>query len=136
VRAGEVRHDLPDDATRVVGALLGAVAAGDVDQVISLMSEDVVLLSDGGPDARAARRPVEGRDRVARFMVNLAERWLGQVTVEPMGINGEPGMVMRLRGHDELFLAMSAQVCDGRAVALHFVRNPEKLAALALEPIG
>jgi hypothetical protein len=65
-------------------------------------------------------------------MVNLAQRWLPQVDIEPMAINGEPGLVMRLQGHDEPFLALAVQVCDGRAVAVHFVRNPDKLATLDL----
>jgi len=132
VRAGDVRHDLPDDANLVVGELLAAVAAGDVDQVISLMAEDVVLVSDGGSDARAARRPVLGNRRAARYTVNLAQKWLPRCLVEPMVINGEPGLVMRLRGHEEVFVAMAVQVCERRVVAIHFVRNPDKLAALEL----
>jgi RNA polymerase sigma-70 factor (ECF subfamily) len=132
VRAGDVRRDLPADANQVVGRLLAAVAAGDVDQVVSLMADDIVLVSDGGADAHAARRPVEGSVRAARFMVNLAQRWLGELDVEPMAINGEPGLVMRRQGYDGVFVALAVQVCDGRAVAVHFVRNPDKLAALDL----
>jgi RNA polymerase sigma-70 factor (ECF subfamily) len=132
VRAGDVRRDLPDDANRVVGRLLAAVAAGDVDLVVSLMADDIVLVSDGGADAHAARRPVEGSVRAARFMVNLAQRWRGELDVEPMAINGEPGLVMRRQGYDGVFVALAVQVCDGQAVAIHFVRNPDKLAALDL----
>jgi RNA polymerase sigma-70 factor (ECF subfamily) len=134
VRAGDVRRDLPDDANQVVGRLLAAVAAGDVDRVVSLMADDIVLVSDGGADAHAARRPIEGSVRAARFMVNLAQRWLGELDVEPMAINGEPGLVMRRRGDDGVFVALAVQVSGGRAVAVHFVRNPEKLAALDLAP--
>jgi hypothetical protein len=66
-------------------------------------------------------------------MVNLAQKWLPRVDIEPMAINGEPGLVMRLRGHDEPFLALAAEVCGGRATAIHVVRNPDKLAALELD---
>jgi RNA polymerase sigma-70 factor (ECF subfamily) len=134
VRSGNVRHDLPDDAQQVVGELLAAVAAGDVDQVISLMADDIVVVSDGGARTYTARRPVVGSKRAARYMVNLAQRWLPRVDVELMAINGESGLVMRLRGHDELFLALAVQVSDGRAVAVHLIRNPDKLAALDLAP--
>jgi RNA polymerase sigma-70 factor (ECF subfamily) len=134
VRAGDVRHDLPDDANVVVRSLLRAVAAGDVDRVISLMADDVVVVSDGGAEAYAARCPVEGSKRAARFMVNLAQRWQNRVETEPMTINGEPGLVMRLHGHDELFLALAVEVRGGRATAIHAVRNPDKLAALDLGP--
>jgi hypothetical protein len=66
-------------------------------------------------------------------MVNLAQRWQARTVVEPMAINGEPGLVMRLHGHDDLFLALSVEVRQGRATAIHAVRNPDKLAALDLE---
>jgi RNA polymerase sigma-70 factor (ECF subfamily) len=136
VRAGDVRHDLPDDANQVVRELLVAVGAGDIDHVIALMADDVLLVSDGGAAAYAARRPVVGSRRAARYTVNLAQKWLPRCHVELMVINGEPGLVMRLRGHDEVFVAMAVQVCEGRVAALHFVRNPDKLAALALDAIG
>jgi RNA polymerase sigma-70 factor, ECF subfamily len=119
-----------------VGELLAAIGAGDIDQVITLMADDVVLVSDGGAAAHAARRPVVGSRRAARYTVNLAQKWLPRCDVERIVINGEPGLVMRLRGHDELFLAMAVQVCAGKVTALHFVRNPDKLAALALDAIG
>ena len=125
-----MRHELPDDANQVVRELLVAVGAGDIDHVIALMADDVLLVSDGGAAAYAARRPVVGSRRAARYTVNLAQKWLPRCHVELMVINGEPGLVMRLRGHDEVFVAMAVQVCEGRVAALHFVRNPDKLAAL------
>jgi RNA polymerase sigma-70 factor (ECF subfamily) len=136
VRAGEVRHDLPDDADEVARALLAAVAEGDVDRVVSLMADDVVVVSDGGAGAHAARRPVVGSRRAARYLVNLSQRWLSQVDVEPAAINGEPGLVLRLLHRDAPLLALAVQVSGGRAVAVHLVRNPDKLAALALDAIG
>src|SRR5439155_1733197 len=72
------QHDLrrPQAAREqeLVGALLATVAQGDVDKVMALLAPDIVMLSDGGPDRHAARRPVVGPDRVARLMVKLARR--------------------------------------------------------------
>ncbi len=51
-----------------------ATASGDIDALSWLLDTDVVLLSDGGAERRAARRPVVGAQRVARFLVNLAQR--------------------------------------------------------------
>lgn len=66
----------PDEAREheLVGNLLATVARGDVDALMALLAPDVVLLSDGGAQRHAARRPVVGADRVARFVVNLARR--------------------------------------------------------------
>lgn len=45
-----------------------AVLSGDEDHALQLLAPDVVLLSDGGPSRRAARRPVVGPDRVLRLL--------------------------------------------------------------------
>lgn len=128
VRTGRVRHDSPDDAVPVAQALLLALAEGAVDKVIALLADDVVLVSDGGAEVYAARRPVVGPDRVARFMVNLARRFLRHCEVELAAINGEPGLVVWLDG--EIFLTLSAQVSGGKVAVLHAINNPAKLAAL------
>ncbi|MGH9213627.1 MAG: RNA polymerase sigma factor SigJ [Acidimicrobiales bacterium] len=127
VQAGRPRHDTGGDAARVVRGLLVAVGQGDIEQAVALLADDAVLVSDGGAATHAARRPVEGADKVARFLVNLARRyWM--VRSELVEINGEPGMVSWL--DDKVFWAVSAEVRDGVVSSIHTIRNPDKLAAL------
>ena len=128
LRDGRHRHDPPEEAERVMRALLIAVGAGDTDAVVKLLAEDVVLVSDGGPHTRAARRPVVGPQRVARLLIILAKRLGPGLAVEPMMLNGEPAVVIRLNG--KRFLTIGAHISDGVARGLHIVRNPAKLAAL------
>jgi RNA polymerase sigma-70 factor, ECF subfamily len=131
VRAGEVRREAPDDAARVVVELIDALGAGDSDRAIALLAEDAVLVSDGGPRAHAARRPVVGRDRVSRFLQNLTRRFAeADVRVEPALCNGEPGAVVR-QG-DRCLAVASAHVVDDEVAALYVVVNPDKLAALEI----
>jgi RNA polymerase sigma-70 factor (ECF subfamily) len=129
LREGPPRHRVPDDADSVVGELLEALTAGDVDRVLSLLAEDAILVSDGGPQAYAARRPVVGRERVARFLVNTARRLATtDVTIESAVVNGEPGVVVTRAGRR--LLTMTAHVDNGAIAALYIVVNPDKLAAL------
>ncbi|MGH9289460.1 MAG: RNA polymerase sigma factor SigJ [Acidimicrobiales bacterium] len=129
LRDGVTRHRVPDDAESVVGELLEALTAGDVDRVLSLLAEDAVLVSDGGAQAYAARRPVVGRERVARFLVNVSRRLTSMdVIIESAVVNGEPGVVVTRAGHP--LLTLTAHVDDGAIAALYSVVNPDKLAAL------
>ncbi len=129
IRQGAPRQRVADDAGAVVGQLLEALAAGDVDRVLSLLAEDAVLVSDGGARAYAARRPVVGRDRVARFLVNTARRLAGlDLTFEATVVNGEPGVVVS--GAGAHLLTLAAHVDAGAVIALYTVVNPDKLAAL------
>jgi RNA polymerase sigma-70 factor (ECF subfamily) len=108
----------------VLVQLMAATSDGDVDTVLALLDTDVVLLSDGGAERRAARRPVVGSQRVARFLLNLAHR-LSDAVAELRSVNGESVVVFHLGGDD--LVVFGADVRDGRVVAIHAQRNPAKL---------
>jgi RNA polymerase sigma-70 factor, ECF subfamily len=112
----------------LLDGLIGAVAVGDVDGVLSKLAPDVLLLSDGGPSRRAARRPVVGPDRVARLMINLATRFAGQVDIHPATVNGQTGIILYLDGQVDQVWAVETN--DDRVSAIRIVRNPEKLNAM------
>ena len=86
----------------------------------------MVCVSDGGATKRAARRPVVGAHRVARFLVNLAHRYSGDISVRPVVVNGDAGVVISIGGAVDVVIAF--EVRDGRVVAIRMVRNPAKLS--------
>src|ERR687889_383123 len=55
----------------LMGAFFTACAMGEIEPLMDLLAEDVVLYSDGGGKVRAARRPIEGRAKVARFVLGI-----------------------------------------------------------------
>ncbi len=122
------RYSPPDDeAARVVGEMLAATTAGDIDGLVRLLSEDAVLVSDGGAHKRAARHPVKGRDRVARFMANIGRRY-SHATLEPIALNGELGIVVYDDGERQA--AFSFEVDNGVVCGVHAIVADDKLAAL------
>ena len=124
------RYSPPDDeAARVVAEMLAATTAGDIDGLVKLLAEDAVLVSDGGPHKRAARYPIRGRDRLARFLANVGKRYdTAHAALEPVALNGELGIVVSLNGQREA--AMSFEVEDGLVREVHIIAADEKLAAL------
>ncbi len=122
------RFSPPDDeAARVVGEMLAATTAGDIDGLVRLLSEDAVLVSDGGAHKRAARYPIKGRDRVARFMANIGRRY-SHATLEPIALNGELGIVIYDDGERQA--AFSFEVDNGVVFGVHAIVADDKLAAL------
>jgi RNA polymerase sigma-70 factor (ECF subfamily) len=59
----------------VAGAADGGRRAeqGDLEALEQLLADDVVVYRDGGGKAVAARHPVVGAGRVARFMAHVAQ---------------------------------------------------------------
>jgi RNA polymerase sigma-70 factor, ECF subfamily len=123
----------PRTATRVelqstAMEFAAAVLSGDIDRVRALLADDAVSVSDGGVDHHAARHPVVGAERVARFLTNLAKRLPASATAEPAWVNERPGMVMAWAGSTRMVVAVD--VADG-CVARVFVHvNPDKLRTL------
>lgn len=115
----------------VLRRLLAAVAAGDLDQTLELLDADVVLVTDGGPDHKAARQPVVGADRVARFAINIARR--GEVTgLQETSINGSAAVVLQIGG--VMPLVITGEQHDGRLTRIFLLLNDEKLGALSARP--
>ncbi len=123
---GPANHRADTGSDRVVvDALMTAVALGDVDLALRYLAPDVVCVSDGGANRRAARRPVVGADRVVRFLVNLTRRQAGHLTARPATVNGDVGSVVSLDG--EIDVVTVFEVEGGRVVTIRMVRNPDKL---------
>ncbi|TXS44006.1 RNA polymerase sigma-70 factor [Streptomyces sp. t39] len=123
VSAGETRAAL-DSFRR-------ALATGDLQGLLDVLAPDVVLLSDGGGVKQAARRPVAGADKVARYMLGGLGRHELRVTVAPTLVNGSPALLVRL--DDEIDGVMAIRVEDARIAGLYYVRNPEKLTRVVSE---
>jgi RNA polymerase sigma-70 factor (ECF subfamily) len=112
----------------VMAAFVHACNAGDTDALVRVLAPEVVLVSDGGADHHAARRPVRGPARVARLVLYLARRLPAGATVTPAVLNGDPGLVVRV--HDRVRIALAAEVADGAVRRIHVIVNPAKLVGL------
>ena len=116
----------PDSHARLLQAFSDAVASGNVRQLAELLREDAVAITDGGGRKFAARNPIIGADKVARFFIGLASKTAGHdVRIEPAVINGAVGALLYLDG--ELDLTLSMAVDGEKIAAIYIVRNPDKL---------
>lgn len=58
-----------DQARAAVVNLLAQIASGDVERIAATLTNDALLLNDGGGEFLAALRPVVSATRIARFIV-------------------------------------------------------------------
>jgi RNA polymerase sigma factor (sigma-70 family) len=85
---------------RVVERFLIASRSGDVTGLVTMLTANVTSTADGGGKVSAARRPVVGRDRVARYLAGAFSRPMPAVRLEfAAEVNGQPA-VLGLRGSD------------------------------------
>jgi RNA polymerase sigma-70 factor (ECF subfamily) len=127
VRSGRPRLDAePVDIEAWSAAFFGAVVGGDIAELVSMLADDVVHISDGGTERRAARRPVIGTDRVARLLINLTTRsLLPDDELIWLRVNGQVGLYIVRDGAPFMLTVIGWH--DGRVTELLAILNPAKL---------
>ncbi|WP_189261545.1 RNA polymerase sigma factor SigJ [Streptomyces fuscichromogenes] len=98
--------------------------AGDIEALVGLLAPDAVMTADGGGLASSIPRPVEGGERIARYLVGMADR-VPALTLLERTVNGRPGLVARHAGVTVTVAAFD--LADGRVTRIWAVRNPDKL---------
>ncbi|MGH2720181.1 MAG: RNA polymerase sigma-70 factor [Actinomycetota bacterium] len=119
---------------RITGKFIHAAETGDLAELLDLLSDDIVLWSDGGGKVRAARHPVVGPVRVARLLLGLTRRYAGLLVPTPAEINGQPGLLLAVAGAriGALVLDITDDDREGGPISgIRIVVNPEKLAGIA-----
>ncbi len=110
---------------QVAQALLDAVQGGSLEQLLTLLSPDVVLVSDGGGKRSAALRPVRGAEKVLRFIAGILGKSGAPQDFRMLTVNGEPAL--GVFGPEGLDTIGTIQVDDGVVTYIFLMRNPDKL---------
>ena len=107
-----------------------AVSAGDMDGLLGLLAEDVEVHGDSGGVPPSWRRPIVGREHVAKLMVVLA----GQVrhlhgSLRRTEVNGQPGALV-LASDGSLIAVFTIDIADGQVQTVRSVISRPKLQHL------
>ncbi|MDF1837097.1 MAG: RNA polymerase sigma factor SigJ [Planctomycetota bacterium] len=131
LRSGPVRYSADRESVeRVSGAFFQALGTGDLGSLRAVLSDDVVLRSDGGGKASAARHPIHGLEKVLRFFdrIFISARNPAPVHAHHTWLNGGPSTLLLDEG--QVVSAFQLQVVNDRVQSIHVQRNPDKLAGL------
>ena len=119
--------------TELLERFFRAAGSGEMDDLLALLSADVVMHTDGGGKANALPLPIYGPEKVARASLFGLTKLR---TLNPLQriaeINGEPGIVSYVNGRPQSVFTIEVQ--NGRICAIYIVTNPEKLSHLPPPP--
>lgn len=110
---------------RFLTAFLDAARSGDLAGLEALLTEDVVSYSDGGSVFHAARFPLLGRSRVAKFVLAVSEWFWDGVDVQWIEANGQPALRLSVGGRQIALIA--ATVSEDGIDRLFWMMNTTKL---------
>jgi RNA polymerase sigma-70 factor (TIGR02957 family) len=119
------------DQRRLLEAFIHAAQKGDLAALEGLFAEDVVSYSDGGGIVRtAARVPVTGRERVAKFIAAFASHfWIG-IELTWVETNGQASVLLSRYGVPVALATIDASTLGIDRIM--WVMRPSKLAAVSL----
>jgi RNA polymerase sigma-70 factor (ECF subfamily) len=118
-----------EEHERLTHQFMDACLSGDLSAFLAILADDVTLYADGGGKVTAARRPVYGGDRVARFLVGICTNAPPSVAVQLVPVNGQLALVCEAEGH--LASVFTLDVMDGHIQTIRVILNPEKFHGLA-----
>ncbi|MBN9156751.1 RNA polymerase sigma-70 factor [uncultured Microbacterium sp.] len=114
---------------RLLETFLAAAQTGDITALEDLFASDVVSYTDGNGVRLAARIPVSGRTRVAKFVAAFSGHFWQGKTQRWIEVNGQPAVTLSEDGIVTTALAVTASP-EG-ITQLLWVMSPEKLQRLA-----
>ena len=120
----------PEQEKRLMEGFLQASLGGDMEALLRLLSEDVILYSDGGGKTRAPLNPVYGADNVARFLVSVLSKIPPGFTVRKTRVNKRPGFVGYF-GDGSPQSVVTFDVAEGKVRTIRLLVNPDKLENVA-----
>jgi RNA polymerase sigma-70 factor, ECF subfamily len=116
---------------RLLQAFLRAASAGDVGEVAKLLTEDVVLIADAGPDGGAYGRvrnlpgPIVGATKVAAFVAAVTPQGATGLVTRECELNGQPAVLVLRDGLP--YTAILLSVCDDKIRGVFIHADPGRL---------
>jgi RNA polymerase sigma-70 factor (ECF subfamily) len=119
-----IRHASRAEHDEVVGRFSLAARAGDIAGLVAVLDPDVVLRSDGGGFVHAARKPVLGSERVARFLLGALAKNPAAEVVEQ---ESNDGLGFTLWDEGRVFGVATFEVVGSVITGVRLMMNPNKL---------
>ncbi len=116
--------------TTLLDRFVQAICLQDKGGLMDVLAADASWISDGGGKARAARKPVLGREAVARFVLGVIGRHAAELRFEHANVNGETGLALYFGEH--LISIMSVRTDGARILEVFATLNPEKLSQIGV----
>jgi RNA polymerase sigma-70 factor, ECF subfamily len=131
IAAHRPRFDVASDRHQeLTDRFVAACREGRVEQLLELLTADVVAYSDGGMNVRAALRPIHGRDKVARFLTGIARRGGSDFALRPIWVNGQPAQLILDAPSHNIIGVLTLDIVGEQIQTVRLIVNPDKLRHL------
>jgi RNA polymerase sigma-70 factor (TIGR02957 family) len=129
----KLKNDLPfhpENTERVdllAKTFIKASMTGNFEEFIDILTEDVVLVTDGGGKVIAALNPIVNKQRVSAFLKGISAKgsFIGELL--PVMVNGQKGILQVKEGHPVKVICFELDSKQKNIRRIFIVSNPDKL---------
>jgi RNA polymerase sigma-70 factor (ECF subfamily) len=101
---------------------------GDTKGLEQLLSDEIVLVSDGGGKAVAAQHPLVGKETALLFLSGIYRKFYQKKQIEKGFVNHHPALFFY--EEEQLVTCQVLELQNEKIQRAYFLRNPDKLASL------
>jgi len=124
---------------RVFKKFMQACTEGDMDGLIELLQEDIVMVTDGGGSSlkvngrtiQAWRKPIAGREHVAKFVIQIlqtVQQFVPGFTSKVVLVNNMPALACFT--NKEPLSLITLEIRNDRIINIYVMSNAEKIKNL------
>lgn len=119
-----------DEHKELTNSFLKAVKQGDFEGLRDIFKADIVMYSDGGGKAIAARKVLYGDNNyISKFIIKLVSSSFKDanknVELKPVWFNGSLGLI--LLDNNKVVTSYSFEIIEEKIATIYCLRNPDKL---------
>jgi RNA polymerase sigma-70 factor (TIGR02957 family) len=100
-----------------------ATATGNLNELISFLTNDITLITDGGGKVKAAIRPIKEQKNVAAFLNGVTKKLIDSVEIKFALVNGQIGIL--IEGEEPTIVCFERE--GNRYRNIFIIRNPDKI---------
>jgi RNA polymerase sigma-70 factor (ECF subfamily) len=125
----------PENAERVdhlAKTFIQATLTGNFEEFIDILTDDVVLITDGGGKVKAALNPIVTKQRVRAFINGISAKgsFLGEF--HPVIVNGQRGILQVKDGRPLRVICFGLDSIQKNIQKIFIVSNPDKLKRILM----
>ncbi|MGM0851021.1 MAG: RNA polymerase sigma-70 factor [Bacillota bacterium] len=129
----KLKNDMPvhpentEHVDLLAKTFIKASTTGNFEEFIDILTEDVVLVTDGGGKVIAALNPIVNKQRVSAFLKGISAKgsFIGELL--PVMVNGQKGILHVKEGHPIKVICFELDSKQKNIRRIFIVSNPDKL---------
>lgn len=123
-----VVHEAVKTPTDYLDKYIDTIRSGDIKKLEQLLTEDIVVVSDGGGKAAAALNPLVGIESASLFLAGIYNKFYQNAAFVKGMVNHHPALLYYENG--KVVTCAIFEWHDGLINRIYIMRNPEKMAGL------